>query len=46
MIALHGPSSSIVLAPRDGEPPAWRRWGLRLPAMKAESVAVFHVTAA
>ena len=46
MIALHVPSSSIVLEPRDGGPPAWRRWGPPLPAMQAESVAIFHVTAA
>jgi len=46
VIVLHGPRSRIVLAPRDGGPQASRRWGPPLPAMKAESVAVFHVTAA
>jgi hypothetical protein len=46
VIVLDGPRSRIVLEPRDGEPPAWRRWGPPLPAMQAESVAIFHVTAA
>ncbi len=35
MIALHGPSSSIVLEPRGGEPPAWRWWG---PAVDADGL--------
>lgn len=32
MIALHGPTTSVVLEPRDGAPPLWRWWGPRVDA--------------
>lgn len=32
MIALHGPTTSLVLEPRDNAPPAWRWWGGRVDA--------------